>query len=75
MGGRSETHNEEPGFLIAETGDGTRPVGLAPVARRDLTGDLLAPGDEPGASAALDHLGGHAAERIGHRPRVGHPTG
>ena len=54
VGSGGEAQDHQLGVRVAEAGDGTPPVGLARVGGPLISGDLLAPLDEPRATPARD---------------------
>src|SRR5215218_9497273 len=64
VGGRGQAEDEQAGRRVAEAGDRAAPVLLVAEGGPLLPGHLLAPGDQPGAAAALGHLGGQAVEAL-----------
>src|SRR2546428_6305342 len=64
VGGRGEADDSDPRARIAEPGDRTAPVLLVGEAGHLLPGDLFAPGDQPWACPADDHLGSDRLERV-----------
>ena len=57
MGGRCQTKDEHPRVGVAETGQGSTPVGLVGEARDLLRRDPLSPGDKSRAEATDDDVG------------------
>ena len=69
MGGRCQTKDEHPRFGVAETGQGSTPVGLVGEARDLLRRHPLSPGDKARAKAANDDVASQLGEgRTGRQP-------
>jgi hypothetical protein len=60
---RGKPHDEHLRLRVAEPGDGPTPVRLIAVRSPALARDILAPGNEARAGAALDDLGVELDER------------
>jgi hypothetical protein len=55
--GRGKSNDEHPCFRVAETGQGSTPIGLGRESGDLLSGDLFPPRDQSRAEATHDDLG------------------